>query len=82
MFGFIKKLFGVSPVAEAPAKVEAPAEVVVAVDPKVNPVVSTTSETVVIKETAKKPAGKKSAAKKPAAPKAAKPKKPKAPKAK
>lgn len=83
MFGFIKKLFGAKPVETAAPQQAAQAEVVVAVDPAVNPVVSTTSETVVVKEPAKKtkakPAAKKPAGSKPAGNK--KPRKPKATKA-
>jgi hypothetical protein len=55
MFGFIKKLFGSKPAevaTEVPYKVEVPVAeqaVVVSVDPTVNPVVSTTTEEVVVK---------------------------------
>lgn len=74
MIGFIKKLFGAKPVESQPAvpyKVETSPEVVVAVDPAVNPVVSTTNETVVVKDVtpAKAPKAKKPASKKPRAPK-------------
>lgn len=81
MLGLLKKLFGAKPVetqTEAPYKVEAKPEVVVAVDPAVNPVVSTTNETVVVTEVA--PAPKKKAGNKPKA-QQRKPRKPKAPKA-
>lgn len=81
MIGFIKKLFGAKPVEtqpEVPYKVETSAEVVVAVDPAVNPVVSTTNETVVVKDATPAPA--KKAKKAPAAKKPKAPRKPKAPK--
>ena len=80
MFGFIKKLFGASPVekqAEAPYKVEAPAPVVEEVKPA--PVVEEVKATPAAKPTTKKQGGNKKAA----APKKQggnKPRKPRAPK--
>ena len=80
MFGFIKKLFGAKPVeAEAPYKVEAPAEAAPA------PVVEVVVEGAgVVEVPAKKTPAKKTTAKKqnkkPAGPKKG-PRKPKAPKA-